>query len=90
MFRLCRYGVTMINIQVKLFATLRQRYSHLDIGEPMAVELPEDATTGQLLAHLQIPDEQVKIIFVNHVIRDRDHTLADGDEVGIFPPVGGG
>jgi molybdopterin converting factor small subunit len=80
----------MINIQVKLFATLCQRYPHLGIGEPMAVELPEDATTGQLLAHLQIPNEQVKIIFVNHVIRDREYPLKDGDVVGIFPPVGGG
>jgi molybdopterin synthase sulfur carrier subunit len=80
----------MIAIQVKLFATLRQRYPHLDIGEPMTVELPEDTTTGQLLAHLQIPDDQVKIIFVNHVIRDKGHPLKDGDAVGIFPPVGGG
>jgi molybdopterin synthase sulfur carrier subunit len=81
---------TMIAIRVKLFATLRQRYPGLGIGEPMTVELPEDTTTGQLLAHLQIPDDQVKIIFVNNVIRDRSHQLADGDEVGIFPPVGGG
>jgi molybdopterin synthase sulfur carrier subunit len=80
----------MIAIQVKLFATLRQRYPGLGIGEPMTVELPENTTTGQLLAHLQIPDEQVKIVFVNNVIRDRNHPLADGDEVGIFPPVGGG
>jgi molybdopterin synthase sulfur carrier subunit len=82
--------MTTITIQVKLFATLRQRYPHLSIGEPMAVELPEDVTTGQLLAHLQIPDDQVKIIFVNHVIRDREHPLKDGDAVGVFPPVGGG
>jgi molybdopterin converting factor small subunit len=80
----------MIAVQVKLFATLRQRYPHLEIGEPMPVELPEGATTGQLLTHLQIPDDQVKIIFVNHVIRDRNHVLVDGDAVGIFPPVGGG
>jgi molybdopterin converting factor small subunit len=80
----------MIAIQVKLFATLRQHYPHLGIGEPMAVELPEGATVSQLLTHLEIPEDQVKIVFVNNVIRDRDHPLADGDEVGVFPPVGGG
>ncbi len=80
----------MITVQVRLFATLRQNYPHLGIGEPMAVELPEGATVGQLLAHLRIPDDQVKIVFVNHVIRDRDHPLAQDDAVGIFPPVGGG
>jgi molybdopterin converting factor small subunit len=82
--------MTMIAVQVKLFATLRQRYPHLGIGEPMPVELPEGTTTAQLLARLKIPDGQVKIVFVNHVIRGRDHVLADGDAVGIFPPVGGG
>jgi molybdopterin synthase sulfur carrier subunit len=80
----------MITVQVKLFATLRQNYPHLGIGEPMAVELPEGATVRQLLMHLQIPDEQVKIVFVNHVIRDRGHPLAQDDAVGVFPPVGGG
>ena len=80
----------MITVHVKLFATLRQRYPHLEIGEPMAVEMPDGATVSQLLAQLQIPDGQVKIVFVNHVIRDRGHQLVDGDVVGVFPPVGGG
>lgn len=80
----------MITVQVKLFATLRQRYPHLEIGEPVAVELPEGATVRQLLVELQVPDDQVKIVFVNHVICDRDHPLTDGDAVGVFPPVGGG
>jgi molybdopterin converting factor small subunit len=80
----------MITVQVKLFATLRRRYPHLGIGESMAVELPEGTTAGRLLTHLQIPGDQVKIVFVNHIIRDRDHLLVDGDQVGVFPPVGGG
>lgn len=79
-----------ITVQVKLFATLRQRCPDLGIGEPMAVELPEGTMVGQLLAHLHIPDDQVKIVFVNHVVRDRDHPLVEGDAVGVFPPVGEG
>jgi molybdopterin synthase sulfur carrier subunit len=80
----------MISVRVKLFATLRRHYPHLAIGESMPVELPEGATVGQLLDHLKLPADQVKIIFVNSVVRDGDQPLADGDEVGIFPPVGGG
>jgi molybdopterin synthase sulfur carrier subunit len=80
----------MITVQVKLFATLRQRYPHLGIGEPMAVELPDGTAVEQLLAQLRIPAGEVKIVFVNHVVRDGGHQLADGDAVGIFPPVGGG
>jgi molybdopterin converting factor small subunit len=80
----------MIKIRVKLFATLRQRYPHLEIGEAMDVELPEGTDVESLVRHLQIPDDQVKIVFVNHVIQSREYPLVEGDSVGIFPPVGGG
>ena len=82
--------MTMIEVQVRLFANLRQRYSQLGIGESMTLALPTDPTIEQLLARLKIPAEQVKIVFVNHVVRKMDYCLADGDEVGVFPPVGGG
>lgn len=77
-------------VNVKLFAVLRQQYPHLGIGEKMAVELPEGTTIGRLLELLNLPTELVKVVFVNGIIRDRDYGLQDGDEVGIFPPVGGG
>jgi molybdopterin converting factor small subunit len=80
----------MITVRVKLFATLRRHFPELDIGEPMTVELPEGATVGQLREHLDLPEEQVKVVFVNGTVRKADHGLDDGDEVGIFPPVGGG
>lgn len=82
----------MISVQVKLFATLRHLAGPpgLGIGQAFPVELPTDATVGQLVEHLGLPPEQVKIVFVNGLIRPRDHVLADGDELGIFPPVGGG
>ena len=80
----------MIDVQVKLFATLRRHYPEYGIGESMTVEVPTGTDVQSLLGHLQIPPDQVKVVFVNHVIRDREHTLADGDRVGLFPPVGGG
>ncbi|MBL7062594.1 MAG: MoaD/ThiS family protein [Anaerolineae bacterium] len=80
----------MIIVHAKLFATLRRHYPHLGIGEPMEVELPDGATVGQLVDHLRLPAAQVKVVFVNSIIREKNHPLADGDEVGIFPPVGGG
>ncbi len=80
----------MIIVEVKVFATLRRHFPELEIGEAMAVELPEDATVGQLLKELELPAEEVKVIFVNGTVRKEDHRLSDGDEVGFFPPVGGG
>jgi molybdopterin synthase sulfur carrier subunit len=80
----------MITVHAKLFAVLRRHYPHLGIGEPMPVELPEGATVGDLVEHLRLPADQVKVVFVNNVIREAEHPLANEDELGIFPPVGGG
>ena len=80
----------MINVQVKLFATLRRHYPELAIGEAMTAKLPDEATVGELLEQLDVPDEQVKVVFVNGIVQKEGYTLSDGDEVGIFPPVGGG
>jgi molybdopterin converting factor small subunit len=56
----------------------------------MDVELPDGATVGQLVQHLGLPADHVRVAFVNGIARDDSHPLADGDEVGLFPPVGGG
>lgn len=79
-----------ITIQAKLFATLRRHHPHLGIGEATKVELPSGATVGQLIEQLQIPAAEVKVVFVNSIVRNMDHPLANGDEVGVFPAVGGG
>ena len=80
----------VITVHAKLFATLRRHYPHLGIGEPMPVRLPAGATVGDLIEHLGLPADQVKIMFVNNVIQGLEHPLAEGDQVGVFPPVGGG
>jgi len=80
----------MITIRAKLFATLRRYYPHLGIGKAMEVELPDGATVSQLIEQLQLPAGEIKVIFVNSIVRNVDHPLADGDEIGIFPAVGGG
>jgi len=81
---------TVITVHAKLLATLRRRYPHLGIGEPMPVKLPAGTKVGDLIERLNLPADQVKIVFVNNVIQGLEHPLVEGDEVGIFPPVGGG
>ncbi len=80
----------MITVKVKLYATLRRHFPDLGVGEAMTVELAQDATVEDLIDELELPEEQVKVIFVNGTVRKVDHPLSDGDEVGVFPPVGGG
>jgi molybdopterin converting factor small subunit len=39
---------------------------------------------------LEIPPEETRVAFVNGHIHDMDWELKTEDEVGLFPPVGGG
>ena len=80
----------MPTVSVKLFATLRRHYPDLGIGEAMPVEIEGGATVQDLFQQLKLPQDQVKIVFVNGIVRNLDHRLEDGDDLGIFPPVGGG
>ncbi|MBN1180294.1 MAG: MoaD/ThiS family protein [Anaerolineae bacterium] len=77
-------------VRVKLFATLRRHYPHLGIGEAMPVTVEEGATIDSLVVQLGLPPRQVKVVFVNGIVREGSYPLAEGDELGIFPPVGGG
>jgi molybdopterin converting factor small subunit len=80
----------MINVRVRVFATLRRFFPGLAMGEPVPVSLQAGATVRDLAAHLGVPAEEVKLIFANGLSRDLDYVLAEGDDLGLFPPVGGG
>lgn len=80
----------MITVHAKLFATLRRHHPEVGLGEALAVELADGATVEDLVKELRLPEDEVKIVFVNALFREPSHVLQDGDEVGIFPPVGGG
>jgi molybdopterin converting factor small subunit len=80
----------MITVHVKLFATLREYRPGLGLGEAFPVALPDGANVRELLQRIGVPEEEVKIVFVNALFREASHVLLDGDELGVFPPVGGG
>ena len=77
-------------IQVKLFATLRRYAGDTPLGQPFQMELPAGATLQDLVERLGIPPDETKVAFVNARAQDLDWVLQPGDEVGIFPPIGGG
>jgi len=81
-------------IRAKLFATLRRYAPNASAGAragvPFEVDLPEGAMIADLVKQLNLPADQVKVAFVNGRARPDEWQLEPGDEVGIFPPVGGG
>ena len=78
-------------VRVKLYATLRNRApEHKDWSRPLEVELPDAATVGDLIAHFGVSFPQAIAAVVNGTRRKIDWRLEDGDEVSLFPPMGGG
>ena len=81
----------MIRIEARLYATLRKYQPEGKVGEALVRELAEGTTVQKLLEEeLGVPPGEVKTVFVNGISRSFDYVLADGDRIGIFPPVGGG
>jgi molybdopterin synthase sulfur carrier subunit len=79
-----------MRIKVKLFATLINYVPGTEPGIPFNTELPDGVSISDLMEHLKLPEEEVKIAFVNGRIKPVDFQLTNGDDVGIFPPIGGG
>lgn len=72
-------------IEVRLFATLREGR-----GKVQLLAAEDFSCAGDLIAHLDIPAEEVAILLVNGFHQKPDYPVKDGDVVALFPPVGGG
>lgn len=79
-----------MEVKVKLYATLVRYVDGVRAGQPITVNLPEGSTIKDILRVLNIPEEEVKVAFVAGRACHWDTVLKDGDEVGIFSPIGGG
>lgn len=75
----------MIQISVKLFATLRRgRFDR------RMIECAEGTVIRDIVKLLEIPEKEAAILFVNSRHARLDTILEEGDALAIFPPVGGG
>ena len=77
--------VKRLNIEVRLFATLRQGREKKQI-----VEIAEGTRLAQIIEDFGIDEQDIAILLVNGMNVDSDFEPSNGDVVAIFPPVGGG
>jgi len=80
----------MIQVEVRLHASLEWIRPGLKAGEALPLELKKGITVGQMVEELGIPKEGVHLVLINGRMRFLKHPLSDGDRVALFPPVGGG
>ena len=79
-----------MKIQLKLYGNLRRLSPGGQAGAPIMMELQDGASLQDMVDRLEIPPEETKVAFVNGIVRGWSYQLQEGDQVGIFPPVGGG
>jgi len=77
----------MSKVHVKLYAVLRK---HIGGAPSVEVEIEPPCTIEQLLGQLGVPAEQTRIIFVDNRAARLADTLDGGEEIGVFPAIGGG
>ena len=80
-----------MNVEVRLFATLR---AYLPAGSGRTttqMDLPDTARVADVLGHLAIPPEQAALVLVNgRYEADQQRQLSDGSILSIWPHVAGG
>jgi molybdopterin converting factor small subunit len=74
-----------MQITVKLFATFR-------VGRFAATtrQYPQGTLIAEVIRELQIPEAQIGMIMLNNRHAEPDQQLNDGDNLSLFPLVGGG
>ena len=77
----------MMKIRISLYGTLRKkRRDLLDRG----IVTAKANSVRQLLAELDLNRDEAAIIFVNQKRAGLESLIQDGDEIKIFPLLGGG
>ncbi len=77
----------MSQVEVRLYAGLR---AHVKGATSVNVEIDPGQTIRDVLGKLSVPSDQTRIIFVNHRAADLNQQLVGGEQLGIFPAIGGG
>ncbi len=77
----------MAEVQLKLYAMLRQ---HIGGAPSIYVEVEQGQTVEQVLIGLGVPPDQTRIIFIDNRPADLSATLTGGEQINVFPAVGGG
>lgn len=80
----------MIEVEVRIYATLRRFRPQAPLEGGERVLLPEGSTVLDLLAGLGIPPADVHTTFVNRKARAKEQVLQAGDRVDLFPAIAGG
>ena len=77
----------MPHVRLSLYAGLRAYIG----GKPSAeLEIEPGQTVGEVLDRVGVPREQTRILFVNNRAASLSDKLSGGEQIAVFPAIGGG
>ena len=79
-----------MQVKVKLYGTLSQRFPGYQLAQGIEVEIPDGATVKDLLALLKISESQGAIVIVDSQILKADDEIRGGVPVSVFQALQGG
>jgi molybdopterin synthase sulfur carrier subunit len=79
-----------MHINVRVFASLKRYLSEERAKGAFDLDVPDGASLEDVVRLVGLPAAEVKVTFVNGRTEELSYLLREGDEVGIFPPLGGG
>ena len=88
-----------MKVYLKIFSVLIKKLSdafksqypqELKHGSVLELDLPNESSISNLIDSLNLEVNNRFLIFVNGKSRKADYILSEGDQIGIFPPIGGG
>ena len=80
----------MMKVELNLYATLARYLPDAVKQAGNRIEVESGTTVADLMRQLNVPEGQVKLVFINGTHAGPQSLLQDGCRVGVFPPVGGG
>lgn len=79
-----------MNVKVRLFGTLGKKFPDHDPLNGFEIEIPKDASVGDLIEQLDIPKSKIGLVSVQGRLVQADKTLKQGDYIRIYRPIFGG
>ena len=79
-----------MKMSVKLFGTLREHFPDYRHQQGIEVEVPDGATTKDLLSFLKISESSGAVVAIEGRILKRDDKMQHGAQVYVFQAIHGG
>ncbi|WP_243137102.1 MoaD/ThiS family protein [Desulfofundulus thermobenzoicus] len=76
----------MAGVELRAFGPLMMLFAQRGWPLPYLVAIVPGDTPAGLVQRLDIPAEQVEVVFVNGRVVPLNHPLQDGDRVALVPP----